>query len=200
MDTVKAKRAASLEEIAAKAAEALQSARREHARAAEQIKKQERLTTLVELRSPQPAMVLDLGMRSVGSVVKEGEQMVTLLPRDAPLEIDATVEPRDIGSIRVGDAVRIKLEAFPYQKYGTLDGLIQAINGDVTEHEDGGRRASAYKVRIVMTRNNLRGLPADVALLPGMTCSCEIKVGTRRLITYFLYPIFRTLDAALREP
>jgi HlyD family secretion protein len=145
-------------------------------------------------------MVLDLGARSVGSVVKEGEQMVTLVALDVPLGIDAAVDPKDIGYLRVGDTVRIKLEPFPYQKYGTLEGVIQSINGDVTEHEEAGRKLSAYKVRIVMTRNDLRGVPADVALLPGMMSTCEIKVGTRRLITYFLYPIIRTFDSGLREP
>jgi HlyD family secretion protein len=199
-ETIQAKLAASLSEMTAKAAQELQAARRDYAKAAEQTKKQERLSNLIDLRSPAKAMVLDLGNRSVGSVIKEGETMVTLVALDVPLDVDAVVDPKDISHLRPGDTARIKLEAFPYQKYGTLDGVIQSINGDVTEHEEAGRKANIYKVRVAITANNLHDVPADIALLPGMVATCEIKVGTRRLITYFLYPIVRTLDSGLREP
>ena len=198
--TVEAKREAALGEMNAKAAQELQSARRDYSKAFEQIKKQERLSALIDLRSPAKAMVLELGARSVGSVVKEGEPLVTLVALDVPVVIEAIVEPKDISHLRAGDSVRIKLESFPYQKYGTLDGVIQAINGDVLEQEVGGRKISVYKIRVAITRENLRDVPKDFALLPGMAASCEIKVGTRRLISYFLYPIIRTLDSGLREP
>jgi HlyD family secretion protein len=200
IDTVRAKLTAGLDETAAKSAQDLQTARRDFAKASEQIKKQERISDLIDLRSPAKAMVLDLGDRSVGSVVKEGEQLVTLVPLDAPLEIDAFVDPKDISHLRPGDTARIKLDAFPYQKYGTLDGTVKAVNGDVTEHEEAGRKIKSYKISIAITRNNLHGVPPDAVLLPGMAASGEIKVGSRRLITYFLYPIIRTLDSGLREP
>ena len=198
--TIKAKREAALGEMNAKAAQELQAARREYTKDFEQIKKQERLSDLIDMRAPAKAMVLELGARSVGSVVKEGEPMITLVALDVPVVIEAMVDPKDISHLRVGDEARIKLEAFPYQKYGTLDGTIQAINGDVLEHEEGGRKMSVYKARIAITKNNLRDIPGDFSLLPGMVASCEIKVGTRRLISFFLYPIIRTLDVGLREP
>ncbi len=200
INTVRARREATLGEMNAKAAQELQAARRDFAKAFQQIKKQERLSALIDLRSPARAMVLELSARSVGSVVKEGEPMVTLVALNVPVQIETYIDPRDISHLRAGDAVRIKLDAFPYQKYGTLDGSVQSINGDVLEHEEGGRKASVYKARIAITKSNLRDVPTDFALLPGMTASCEIKVGTRRLISYFLYPIIRTLDAGLREP
>jgi len=200
IDTIRAKLAASLGETAAKTAQDLQTARRDFAKASEQIKKQERISDLIDLRSPAKAMVLDMGDRSIGSVVKEGEQLVVLVPLDAPLEIDATVDPKDISHLRAGDTARVKLDTFPYQKYGTLDGTVLSVNGDVTEHEEAGRKSKVYKVGIAITRNNLHDIPADATLLPGMAATCEIKVGSRRLITYFLYPIIRTLDSALREP
>ena len=200
IETIKAKREASLGEMNSKAAQELQTARRDYAKAFEQIKKQERLSDLIDLRSPARAMVLELGPRSVGSVVKEGEQIVSLVALNVPVEIESTVDPKDISHLRVGDAARIKLDTLPYQKYGTLDGKIQSINGDVLEHEEGGHKISSYKVRIAITRNNLHGIPKDFTLLPGMVATSEIKVGTRRVMSYFLYPIIRRLDAGLREP
>ena len=200
IDTIRAKLAANLDEMTEKSAQALLAARRDYTKAVEQIKKQERLSDLIELRSPAKAMVLDMGDRSVGSIVKEGEQVVALVPLDAPIEIDASVDPKDISHLRPGDMARVKLDAFPYQKYGTLDGTVQSVNGDVTELEEGGRKSKVYKVTIAITKNNLHDVPADAALIPGMTTTCEIKIGSRRLITYFLYPIIRTLDSGLREP
>jgi hemolysin D len=200
IDTIRAKLAAGLGETAAKTAQDLQAARRDYTKASEQSKKQQRLSDLIDLRSPAKAMVLEMGERSVGSVVKEGEQLVVLVPLNGPLEIDASVDPKDISHLRAGDTARVKLDAFPYQKYGTLDGTVQSVNGDVTERDEAGRKVKVYRVKVAITKNNLHDVPADAALLPGMAANCEIKVGNRRLITYFLYPIIRTLDSALREP
>jgi HlyD family secretion protein len=200
ISTLKAKREASLSASLAKAEEELEAARKDLAKVSQQVKKQERISTLVQLRAPAKAMVLRLGSGSIGSVIREGEPIVTLVPLDVPLQIDADVDTRDISQLRGGDTVRIKVDALPYQKYGTLDGTISAINGDVVEEEMDGHKVKVYKARVDITRNGLRQVPSDFSLIPGMSTICEIKVGKRRLITYFIYPIVRTLDSALREP
>jgi len=198
--TARAKAEAARSEMTSKLTQELEAPRKDHAKAVEALTKQERLSDLVELHSPARAMVLDVAERTAGSVVREGDTLVTLVPLDGAVEIDANVEPRDIAPLRVGDTVRIKLDAFPYQKYGTLDGTIKAVNGDVVETDVGGHKVSVYKLRIAIVKNNLHGLPADVTLLPGMSAQCEIVVGHRRVISYFLYPVIRALDSSLREP
>ncbi|HLN23858.1 MAG TPA: HlyD family type I secretion periplasmic adaptor subunit [Patescibacteria group bacterium] len=198
--TARAKTEAARSEMTSKLTQELETPRKDFAKAAEALTKQERLSDLVELRSPARAMVLDVAERTAGSVVREGDTLVTLVPLDGAVEIDASVEPRDIAPLRVGDIVRIKLDAFPYQKYGTLDGSIKAVNGDVVDTEVNGHKSSVYKLRIAIVKNNLHGLPADVALLPGMSAQCEIVVGHRRVMSYFLYPVIRALDSGLREP
>jgi HlyD family secretion protein len=198
--TLRAKRDANLSSALAKADQELEAARKDLAKASQQIKKQERISTLIALRAPAKAMVLSLGSGSVGSVIREGEPIVTLVPLDVPLQIDADADPRDISQLRGGDMVRIKVDALPYQKYGTLDGTITAINGDVVDEDVEGHKVKVYKARVEITRNGLREVPPDFSLIPGMSTLCEIKVGKRRLITYFIYPIIRTLDSALREP
>lgn len=189
-----------LEEMNGKVWNDLQAARRAYDKSAEQIKKQERLTQLTHMRSPAHAVVVEVIERSVGSVVKEGEQLVILVPLDVPLEVEASVESRDISYLRLSDSARVKLEAFPYQKYGTLDGTVTAISGDAIDREEGGRKTSVYRIRLNIAANKLRDVPTDMALMPGMKASAEIKVGSRRLITFFTYPILRTLDSGLRDP
>jgi len=196
-----ARRDANLREQEARAAGELQAARRELVKAEQSLTKQTRISDLVELRSPARAMVIEVAQRSTGSVVREGEALVTLVPLDSPLEVDVVVESKDIGHLRNGDSARIKLEALPYQKYGVLEGRVKSINADVTEEEvAGGHKAQVYKARIAILHNALHDMPADFALLPGMAASGEVKVGKRRVISYFLYPIIRALDAGLREP
>ena len=196
-----ARREANLREQDARAAGELQAARRELTKAQQALTKHAHINDLEEVRSPARAMVIEVAQRSVGSVVREGEPLVTLVPLDSPLEVDVVVDAKDIGHLRTGDSARIKLEALPYQKYGTLEGRVKSINADVIEEEvAGGRKAQVYKARIAITANTLHDVPPDFALLPGMAASGEVKVGKRRVISYFLYPIIRALDSGLREP
>ena len=199
-DSAKAELLTKLEEMNAKAWEQLQVARREYDKATAQLKKQERMTALTEMRAPTHAMVVDVMDGAAGAVVKGGEQLMTLVPLDVPLEVEALLETKDVSYVRHGDFARIKLEAFPYQKHGTLEGVVTAISGDVVVQEQENRRIHAYKIKVAIGKSDLRQVPKDMALMPGMTASAEIKVGSRKLITFFLYPIMRTFDSGLRDP
>ena len=200
IESSKARLVTRLEEMNGKAWEQLQAARRLNDKSREQLKKQERLTALTDMRSPARAVVVEVLDRGVGAVVKEGETLVSLVSLEVPLEVEANLEPRDISYVRMGDTARIKLEAFPFQKHGTLEGEVSSISGDVVEQEQAGRKVGTYKIKVAITKNELHAVPKDVALLPGMSASAEIKVGSRRLITFFFYPIIRTLDSGLRDP
>lgn len=201
IETLRAKKAAAASESFSKTAQELEAARKDLAKSSQQTRKQVRLNELSELRAPMRAMVLEVAQRSAGSVAREGEALVTLVPLDVPVEIEASVDPKDIGRMRLGDSARIKLDAYPYQKHGVLEGEVASINGDLVEEElDGGRKAKTYRIRLRISSPNLREVPDGTLLMPGMAASCEVKIGTRRLISYFLYPLARTLDSALREP
>ncbi|MCP5369060.1 MAG: HlyD family type I secretion periplasmic adaptor subunit [Hyphomicrobiales bacterium] len=167
----------------------------------ERIAKARRLNALVELRSPVDGVVLEVAQRSQGSVVKEAEPLVTLMPLDSPLEVEAEIDAKDIGFVRAGDAVRIKLDAFPFQRHGTLDGRVRTISEDAFSRDtEGGRGAPFYRARVELTSRRLDNVPAGFRLIPGMTATAEIKVGTRSVISFFAYPVIRALDESMREP
>jgi len=120
------------------------------------------------------------------------------------------VQSKDIARIRISDPVRIKLDAFPFQKHDTLLGEVRVISEDtfptMTALEDGGssnvsdRDVAFYRTRIRLLSSTLRNVPEKFRLMPGMKVRAEIKIGRRRIISYFLYPIIRALDESFREP
>jgi HlyD family secretion protein len=193
-------RRAYVEETRRKIAETLISVRRERDALMEQLNKALKRRELVVLRAPDDALVLEIAAKSVGSVVREAEPLVTMLPLDAPLRADVQVRARDIGLLRVGDRVRLKLEAFPFQRHGTLDGEIETISGDTFTNQKDDKAEPFYRVRIRLLGTRLKTVPDDFRLIPGMLLTADIKIGERSVLSYFTYPIIRTLDEAIREP
>ena len=159
---------------------------------------------LIVLKAPADAIVLDIANRTIGSVVREAETLFVLVPRDVPLQAEVNVEGRDIGQVSVGQPVRIKFDAFPFQKYGTATGAVRVISQDSFSPDpkaEGARRATApyYRVLVDLVDTHLR-LPAErVQLIPGMAVTAELKVGRRSVMSYFLYPLLRGLDESIRE-
>ncbi len=169
--------------------------------AAEALKKAELRRQLIVLSAPADAVVLEVANRTVGSVVKEAETLFVLVPRDVALQAEVNVEGRDIGQVAVGQKVRLKFEAFPFQKFGTGSGVVRVVSEDAFNPDvkaDPGRRTPApyYRVLADLTVSKLSG---HVQLIPGMAVTAELKVGERRVISYFLYPLLRGLDESIRE-
>jgi len=191
------------------AAEEMVRARENLIRARKEYDKAFQLTSYVELRAPEDAVVHDIAPLSIGSAVREAETLITLVPLGGTLEVDAMVRAGDIGRVKVGDSARIKITAFPYQKHGTLEGTVRVLSEDAfTSGQAGGEEqrqqpqgsGAFYRARIAFDaeKNAASHLPAR--LMPGMEASCEIRVGTRRIIEYLTHPIIKSLDESIREP
>jgi HlyD family secretion protein len=173
--------------------------------AAEELKKMELRRTMVTLTAPADAVVLDLAQRSVGSVVRDAEPIVTLVPLNVPLEAEVSVSSLDIARVAVDMNARVKLDAYPFQKFGTASGSVRVISRDTfspTQEEvtAGQSPVPFFRARVALTDTSLNAPAETVRLLPGMTVSAEIKVGRRTIISYLLYPVIKGLDSALREP
>lgn len=172
--------------------------------AAEDLKKAELRRKLIVLTAPADAIVLEIANRTVGSVAREAETLFVLVPRDVPLQAEVDVEGRDIGQIGIGQPVRIKYEAYPFQKFGTGSGTVRVVSYDAfapdAKNEPTHRiQTPYYRVLIDVADTKLRRQPEHMQLLPGMAITAELKVGQRRVISYFLYPLLRGLDESIRE-
>lgn len=201
---LQADRQAFIEDFRRASTEQLVELRGQHDTAREELKKMELRREMVAVTAPADAVVLDLAQRSVGSVVREAEPLVTLVPLNVPLEAEVEINTRDIGRVAADDKVRIKFDAYPFQKFGTASGLLRTISRDAfaanQDASPGQAAAPFFRARISLQDSELRAPPGTVRLLPGMTVSAEIKAGHRTVISYLLYPLLRGLDDAIREP
>lgn len=178
----------------------------------ENLTKAERLNDLVVLRAPEDCVVLEIAKRSVGSVLHEAEPFATLIPVNAQLIADITINSADVGYAKSGDDVVIKVDSFPYQRHGFLYGKVRSIGEDSFSAGGGSTPLNPTQTapmssagifhhsQVTLNDTNLKDLPTGTRLIPGMTLTAEIKVGTRSVISYFLYPVTRGLHESIREP
>jgi hemolysin D len=185
-----------------KTMEEMLSVTRERDSLLQQLEKADKRKKLVTLYAPEDAVVLEIAKLSPGSVVQGAETFFTLVPLNTKLEAEVQINSVDVGYIKVGDAVHLKLDAFPFQRHGTLDGTVRTISQDAFKRDvsaKGGMDAY-YLARVSFEGGGLRNMIESSRLMPGMTLSAEIVVGKRTIMSYIAWPITKGLDEAIREP
>jgi HlyD family secretion protein len=179
----------------------LLTARNARDAAREQLAKAIKHQDLVRLEAPDDAVVLKLAKLSVGSVLKEGDPLINLAPLRSPVEVEVHVAARDVGFIRAGDAATIKLEAFNFVEHGTAAGTVRALSdGAFTLDDNGNTVEPYYKARIQITSRALKDVPAEFRLIPGMTLTADIQIGTRSVFKYLVRGMVLGVSEAMREP
>jgi HlyD family secretion protein len=156
---------------------------------------------LVRLEAPDDAVVLKLAKLSVGSVLKEGDPFITLAPLRSPFEAEVHIVTRDIGFVRPGDSATLKLEAFSFVEHGTVAGTVRWLSEGAFSQDDNGSPVEPYyKARIALGDLTLHGVPDSFRLVPGMTLTADINVGSRSVAMYMLRGVIRGVHEAMREP
>ena len=175
---------------------------RERDSVSEQLQKADKRSKLVELTSPIDAVVLDIAKLSQGSIAQGAEKLFTLVPLGAELEAEVQIDAMDVGYLKIGDKVHVKLDAFPYQKHGMLDGEIRTISEDAFHRDATATTGSEsyYTGRVHLKSTQLKKMPEGGRLLPGMSLSAEIVVGKRSVMSYILWPMLKASDEAITEP
>lgn len=168
----------------------------------EQLQKADKRHKLVTLVAPVDAVVLDIAKLSPGSIVKEAETFFTLVPLNVALEAEVHIDSVDVGYIKLGHPVHLKLDAYPFQKHGTLDAKVRTISEDAFRRDPSAKSgADAYYLsRISLDKTTLKNMIESSRLLPGMTLSAEIVVGKRSVISYLAWPLTKGMNEAIREP
>ena len=115
---------------------------------------------------------------------------------DTILEVEAQVENKDIGFIEEGQRVEVKVDSFPYTKYGMLEGIVRHISLDAVERQDG---QVMFPVKIKVDRQHMRVKGRKVSLTPDMSVVSEIKTGNRRVIEFFITPFLKYRSESLNE-
>lgn len=176
----------------------------------EEVTKTDRRRTFQQLVSPVDGTVQQLAIHTVGGVVQPAQALMVIVPDGSDVVVEAQVLNKDIGFVRVGQPVRVKLEAYPFTTYGVIDGTVAALSRDAVAMPapDAPAKASerpepgkglVYLARIRLAQRTIRVGGRDEPLGPGLAVQAEIKTGRRRVISYLLSPLTRTFDEAGRE-
>ncbi|AZD68257.1 hemolysin D [Pseudomonas chlororaphis] len=152
--------------------------------------------TLTSLKAPVDGTVQQLAIHTVGGVVTPAQPLMVIVPADQPVEVEAMLENKDVGFVRAGQPVTVKVETFTFTKYGTVDGEVLSVSNDAIEDE---KRGLIYSSRIRLKSDHLLVNGQRVALSPGMSITAEVKTDQRRVIDYFLSPLQQHVDESLRE-
>jgi len=168
----------------------------ERAIAIQELAKAAQRNRMQRLVAPVDGVVQQLAVHTLGGVVQPAEPLMVVVPGGGELVVDALVLNKDVGFVAEGDPVEIKLEAFPFTKFGVIAGTLEDISGDAIEDENLGL---VYQARIALAAQTIRVAGREVNLAPGMTSTAEIKTGKRRIIEFLLSPLLRYRDEALRE-
>jgi HlyD family type I secretion membrane fusion protein len=200
---VDAERDAFLEQWRSRVGQDLATKRTELAEAEDRLSKATLRRDLVEMRAAMDAVVLELGRTAPGAVLQPGELLLSLVPLNAPLEIEADITARDMGFVASGDRVSVKFEAFNHIRHGTAAGTVRTVSEDAfgRERNNSEPRPPFFRARITLDGlSGLRNLPADFRLTPGMPVAADIIVGHRSVLRYLFESAVGDLSRGMREP
>lgn len=146
------------------------------------------------ITSPCDGYIDKLYVHTIGGVVTPAQELIALTPADTPVVIKATVLNRDIGFIRKGMTVSLKIDTYDFQKYGILHGTVKSISQNSIEDEKLG---PVYEIYVKPTEDTLIIEGKEQKLSTGMTLNAEIEIGERRIIEFFIYPLIKYLDEGI---
>lgn len=195
--------------------ETLVATRTEASLVGEGMEKATLMNDMVVMNAPEDGVVLDVARRSVGSVINGAEPLVTMIKANADMIAEVMISSADIGYAKPGDDVVLKVEAFPWQRHGLLKGRLLSVSEEsfpvggsgvgasgsgMPAPSRGGVGGAMHRALVHLVNTKLESLPEGARLIPGMTLSAEIKVGSRSVLSYFLNPLTKGLSESIREP
>ena len=149
-----------------------------------------------QLKAPVTGTVQQLALHTIGGVVQAAQVLMVIVPEHDGLEVEARLLNRDSGFVRAGQVVAVKLDAFPFTRYGAVPGTIVGVSRDTIADQKLG---PVYVVRIALDRNSIDVDGRPIPLGSGLMAIADIKTGSCRIISYLLSPLQTSFEQAGRE-
>jgi len=150
----------------------------------------------LEITAPVHGVMQNLTVNSVGDVIAPGGDLAQIVPVDEELVADIEISPADIGFVRVGQPVIVKVNAFDYARFGSIAGELISVSATTFSREDG---SVYYGGRVEVESTHVGEIAKGRAILPGMTLTADIRTGSKTIFEYMLKPIYTSLDQGFRE-
>lgn len=151
-----------------------------------------------QIRAPVRGVVNRLHRTTIGALARSGEELIEIVPLDDSLLVEANVHPKDIAFLHPGQPVKVKVTAYDFSRYGSLDGRIVRIGADTVTRSERSEE-EAFVVEIETTNSTLTAGGIEVEIIPGMTAEVDILSGRRTVLEYLLQPVLKINDQAFRE-
>ncbi|MDH4235347.1 MAG: HlyD family efflux transporter periplasmic adaptor subunit, partial [Gallionella sp.] len=171
----------------------------EYRKLQQDVGKQTHRHELLELKATQDGFVKDLSTHTPGTVVSPGTILMTVVPKNDPIEAEVWITHLDAGFVMPKQQARVKLAAYPFQKYGMLEGEVSQVSPDSTEPDKTQREEPGYRAVISLPNAYLENAGKRYTLTPGMQVTAEIILGRRSVLEYLISPVQKTVFEAGRE-
>lgn len=158
--------------------------------------KTEQRSRLTQLAAPVDGTVQQVAVHTEGGVVTPAQVLMVIVPRDAEVTAEVIIDNKDIGFVHAAQNAVIKLETFPFTRYGTLDATVKSVSADAVNDD---KRGAIFPALLHLQQSQIVVDGKRIALSPGMNVSAEIKTGHRRVIDYLFSPVQKALDESLGE-
>jgi hemolysin D len=158
--------------------------------------KDDERSRLTQLRAPVSGTVQQMAIHTEGGVVTPAQALLVIVPKDAQVTAEVTVDNQDIGFVKAGDDAQIKLETFPYTHYGTIKAKVTSVAADAVNDE---KKGAIFPATLNLDETTIDVDGRKVKLSPGMNVTAEIKTGKRRIIEYLLSPLQQRASESLKE-
>lgn len=153
-----------------------------------------------ELRAPMAGVVKNVRVTTVGASLKPSEEIMEIVPADDDLIVEARIRPQDVGYLRPGLPATVKIDAYDYTIYGTLDGTLTYLSPDTLNEDIKPNEQPYYRVQVKVSGRRFSSRPNEnIDLQPGMTATAEIRTGSNTVLKYLIKPVIKTLSESMHE-
>jgi adhesin transport system membrane fusion protein len=147
------------------------------------------------LTSPVRGLIKQIRANTIGGVIAPGAPVMEILPLGSRVLVEARIKPADIGFVKLGQEVMVKLTAYEYTVYGGLKGTVQSISPDVLRDPERAAEGTFYRALVRADRSTLKMGNKPLAVLPGMVGRVEVRTGQRTVLGYILRPMMKSQEA-----
>jgi hemolysin D len=162
----------------------------------EEVTKARQKSQFQRLVAPADGTIQQLEVNTIGGVIEATKPLMTLVPSQGGIEVEARILNRDVGFVRVGQEAAVKLEAFPFTRFGSVPGRVRSISRDAVQDKELGL---VYTATIILDRNYVDTDGRRMTLSPGLAATVDVRTGSRRIISYLISPLQTSISQAGRE-
>ena len=161
----------------------------------------EQLLEHTDIVAPATGIIKSIRVTTLGGVVRQGDEILQILPTESDLVVEAKIKPADMANIKVGLPAKVKLDAYDYAIFGTMSGVVTYVSADTLQEDTKAGPITYYRVKVAIHEKDFKNSERvlDIEVRPGMTATVDIQTGKRSILSYLLKPLTKTFTEAFGE-